>query len=171
MLIQVGGLTIDTHRSVLAARSPVFAAMLSAGMKEAHDKSIVITDLSSNAVQDLVVYLYTGQVDARALENDDSCLELLKAAHRFEVAALVRKCTDMLRTRLDIGNVCEWFKFADLLSIGKLKTQCLDFICDHIAEVQNSEAYSEICQPQLLKDIIARLHSPAKRQRTESGAS
>merc|ERR1740121_3238529 len=118
----------------------------------------------------MVLYLYTGTLDVASLGGDDSCLQLLRAAHRYAVAGLVQKCADLIGRRLTVDTVCERLKFADLLGCGKLKAQCLDFIAHNIAEVQNSAGYEELRPPRLLRDIIARMHSPAKRQRTDRGA-
>lgn len=47
--IQVGDERIQAHRNILAARSPVFAAMLSSGMTEGREKKIAIKDLDPKA--------------------------------------------------------------------------------------------------------------------------
>lgn len=165
--IQVGDERIQAHRNILAARSPVFAAMLSSGMTEGREKKIAIKDLDPKAVRDMVGYLYTGNVKSESLDDEDLCLGLLQAAHCYKVDGLVSSCADIISKRLVLTTVCDRLEFADLLGCETLKSRCLSFIYQHMAEVQNTEAYSRLCRrPSLLMDIIAMLSPPAKRRRS-----
>lgn len=167
--IEVGDDHVEAHRNILAARSPVFAAMLSSGMQEGREKKIVIKDLEPRAVRDMIAYLYTGSVKQDTLDDDDLCLGLLQAAHCYKVDGLVSSCAEIIGKRLALTTVCDRLEFADLLGCESLKSRCLSFIYQHMAEVQNTEAYAKLCRrPSLLMDIIAVLSPPAKRRRTEA---
>jgi len=164
--IEVGDEQIMAHRNILAARSPVFNAMLHTSMSEGREKKIVIKDLDARAVRDMIGYLYTGSVKGETLDDDDMCLGLLQAAHYYKVDGLVGSCADLISKRLAVTTVCDRLEFADLLGCENLKTRCLSFIYQHMAEVQNTEAYQKLCRrPSLLMDIIAMLSPPAKRKR------
>merc|ERR1719158_2587792 len=67
--IVVGEQVIDTHRVILAARSPVFDAMLRSNMKEGLAGKIIIEDLDPRAVRDMIGYLYTGDVKQETLDD------------------------------------------------------------------------------------------------------
>lgn len=166
--IEVGEERVEAHRNILAARSPVFRAMLSSSMQEGLEKKIVIKDLEPRAVQDMVGYLYTGSVKTETWENDDLCLGLLQAAHVYKVDGLVTSCAEVIGKRLVVSTVCDRLEFADMLGCETLKTRCLTFIYQHMAEVQNTEAYTKLLRrPSLLMDIIAVLSPPAKRRRAD----
>lgn len=167
--IEVGDESIEAHRNVLAARSPVFGAMLSSSMQEGRERKIVVKDLEPRAVRDMIGYLYTGSVKPETLEDDDLCLNLLQAAHCYKVDGLVMSCAELIGKRLALSTVCDRLEFADLLGCENLKSRCLSFIYQHMAEVQNTEAYSKLCRrPSLLMDIIAVLSPAAKRRRTDT---
>mmetsp|Transcript_76074 Transcript_76074/g.158646 ORF Transcript_76074/g.158646 Transcript_76074/m.158646 type:complete len:388 (+) Transcript_76074:202-1365(+) len=168
VVIEVADECIEAHRAVLACRSPVFAAMLAADMQESRENCIVIKELEPRAVRDMITYLYTGEVKAETWENDDLVLGLLQAAHCYKVDGLVNMCADIIGKRLVLSSVCDRLEFADMLGCDSLKQQSLNFIYQHIAEVQHTEAYSKLCRrPTLFMDIIAMLSPPAKRRRDQ----
>jgi len=170
--IKVGGEQIEAHSAILAARSPVFSAMFQSPMKESQDKQVPLEDLDAHAVRAMITFLYTGSVDADMLDNDDSALALLHAAHRFEVLALVDQCTKTLGGRLDVSTVAEWLQVADLINCTGFRAQCLDFMRQNMPEVQMTDAYNRLVtkRPALLMDVVAALAPPAKRMRAAGEA-
>lgn len=58
----VGDTTFSAHRSILSARSPVFAAMFSSGMKESQTGSVRIEDVDPDVFKDFLNYLYKGML-------------------------------------------------------------------------------------------------------------
>eukprot|EP00928_Gymnodinium_smaydae_P080722 TRINITY_DN64369_c0_g1_i1.p1 TRINITY_DN64369_c0_g1~~TRINITY_DN64369_c0_g1_i1.p1 ORF type:complete len:406 (-),score=114.34 TRINITY_DN64369_c0_g1_i1:351-1568(-) len=162
----VGGERIQAHWLVLAARCPVFAAMRDAPMKESSLREIAISDLEADAVRELVRFFYTGGVGAAALETDDAALALLQAAHRYEVASLVERCTRALVERFAVETVCERLEVADLISCETFKAQCLKFIRTHILEVKETAAYGRLAErrPALLRDLIEVITGPSRKK-------
>ena len=72
---------IRAHKAILAARSPVFAAMFEHDCKEKQDSSVEITDMSGEVLEALLRYIYTGQVQFL----DQFALELMTAADKVSV--------------------------------------------------------------------------------------
>lgn len=67
------------HKAVLAAQSPVFEAMFShKDSKETQEGRVELIDISGEAVQQMLQYLYTGKVD----QVDKYALELFVAADK-----------------------------------------------------------------------------------------
>merc|ERR1719375_438047 len=165
--IRVGDQSIQAHSAILAARSPVFAAMLSSGMRESQGKEVVLSDLDAPAVRGLLSFLYTGVVKDETLESDESTLALLQAAHRYEATSLVEKCVEALRARLQVETVAERLEVADLIGCATLKAKCLDFMREHIAEVQETSSYAQLTdrRPLLLKDVIKAMVGPLQKNR------
>ncbi|GIY33008.1 TD and POZ domain-containing protein 5 [Caerostris darwini] len=60
--------TFPAHTQILGARSPVFRAMFSTDMKERTKECVDITDLDSETVRRMLLYMYTD-----ALEEDLQC--------------------------------------------------------------------------------------------------
>jgi len=109
---------IKCHRCILAASSEVFHAMLTNNMEESQTSKIEMNDISEEAVNALLVYLYQRvSFDMRAffIENDVA-FELLRTAHKYNI----RPLEDLMKEKLskidpisvDINVVLELYFFA-----------------------------------------------------------
>lgn len=91
----VGGETFPAHRAVLAARSPVFSALLFGSMADAAMPSITLQDSNPAAFKVMLKFIYSD-----ALPPDDEfggstvemMLHLLAAADRFALDRLKLMC-------------------------------------------------------------------------------
>jgi len=83
VIVLCGDSRLPAHRSVLAAASPVFAAMLSSDMKEGQTQEIRISDCDEQSVQDTLEYIYTGTVGAGA-----GC-GMVVLGHKYDIQGLV----------------------------------------------------------------------------------
>jgi len=172
VVIEVSGEEIEAHSAILAARSSVFATMFSAPMRESLEGRVVIEDLDMISVKELLRFLYTGEVSEEALSGNDTTIGLLKAAHRFEVISLVGRCTQALKATLNFETVSDRLQLADMMGCTAFKARCLEFMWQHIIEVQETAGYSQLVerQPSLLKDLVTVAAGPApKRRRTDNG--
>lgn len=69
---------LKVHRLLLSAFSPVFAAMFShTETKEALEKRVVIEDVSAEAMEQFLMYIYTGKYKFDIKENEKPLLEFL----------------------------------------------------------------------------------------------
>eukprot|EP00929_Paragymnodinium_shiwhaense_P031219 TRINITY_DN17544_c0_g1_i1.p1 TRINITY_DN17544_c0_g1~~TRINITY_DN17544_c0_g1_i1.p1 ORF type:complete len:387 (+),score=89.05 TRINITY_DN17544_c0_g1_i1:108-1268(+) len=172
----IAGERIPAHSLILAARSRVFAAMLTSCMLEGQgkEKIVEVTQLEPKAVREMVAFLYCGEVSREALESFESALALLQAAHRYEATALIEICAQALGKRLSVENVGECLEVADLYSCQHFKNQCLQFIKGNVADVKGTKGYERLAErrPSLLKDVIEVItEAPsAKRPRTMGGS-
>lgn len=93
---------LEAHRCVLAAASPVFAAMLGGGMKEAQTQVIEITDHSLRTVEAAVCFIYTSQ-----MADDADLGKLLAWAHRYEIEDLIKFVSNKLSLEVSPENVAD----------------------------------------------------------------
>jgi len=173
LTLRVGSDKILVHSQILAARSPVFQAMLLSQMRESSEKEVVISDLDAGAVRELVSFFYTGDVGADALRDDESTLRLLEAAHRYDAELLVKYCAAALTRRFTVENVSERLELADMIGCRLFKDECLEFMRLKMSDVQGSAGYERLVQrrPGLLKDLVAMFAGPpSKRARTAAGS-
>jgi len=172
VVLKVGSETIDAHRLILAARSPVFERMFSCPMKETTDNEVLVQDFDAISMRALVKYLYTGVVDHVGLESDDYAVNLLQAAHRYEVPGLVDRCVQVLVGRLRVETAAERLEMAELLGNRYFKAQCLEFISLRLGDIQATEAYSRLVsrRPALLKDLVEVIVPPTKKTAAEETA-
>jgi len=89
----VGEEAFDAHRSLLSARSPVFAAMFGSGMKEAKTGHVRIEDANPDTFQRFLKFLYTGMLEPSAMDK-----ELFAVADKYQVSTLMELCRPAAHT-------------------------------------------------------------------------
>ncbi|KAK6124035.1 hypothetical protein DH2020_042223 [Rehmannia glutinosa] len=117
--------SISAHRAVLASRSPVFHSMFSHNLKEKEISSINISDMSIEACQAFVNYIY-GNI--RNEEFSTHGMSLLHAADKFDILDLKEACQESLIEDIDARNVLERLQNATRYQLPKLKTSCMLYL-------------------------------------------
>ena len=118
------GEILMAHKSILAARSPVFRAMLTTGMKEASKNSVEVPDFDSKTVRELLRFIYCGE-----LEIPEVVTDLIFAAEKYEVSELKNICIDQILSELTEENVVETLIIADQVSgTGTIVAGCLKIV-------------------------------------------
>jgi len=99
----VGGTTFSAHRSLLSARSPVFAAMFASGMKEAETGQVRIEDIDPVTFKYFLKFLYTGMIEPSSIDKD-----LFKVADKYQVETLMELCRPATEA-VEMGHLIETF--------------------------------------------------------------
>mmetsp|Transcript_43741 Transcript_43741/g.93060 ORF Transcript_43741/g.93060 Transcript_43741/m.93060 type:complete len:380 (-) Transcript_43741:111-1250(-) len=172
LTIVIGHDRIRTHCVVLAARSKVFAAMLSSPMKEAATKEVVLQDIEMPVLKELLRFIYTGEVDkAAVMATTGFAMELLCAAHRFELLPLVRFCEQTLGSKLEDDTVVDVLQVAVRLGCSTLQKACLEHVVENAGAVQTKASFKDMAatNPSLMLEVFAALAGTlgSKRRRTE----
>ena len=95
----VGKESLGAHRSLLSARSPVFAAMFASGMKEAATGQVRIEDVDPATFKQFLKFLYTGTFETSAMDK-----ELFIIADKYQVETLMELCCPATKTgEMDAG--------------------------------------------------------------------
>lgn len=76
--LSVGGREFQAHKAILAARSPVFAAMFEHEMEERKQNRVAITDVDHEVLKEMLRFIYTG----KAPNLDKMADDLLAAADK-----------------------------------------------------------------------------------------
>ncbi|XP_053453548.1 speckle-type POZ protein-like isoform X3 [Nycticebus coucang] len=120
----VRGHEFQAHKSVLAARSPVFNAMFEHEMEESKKNRVEINDLDPEVFKEMMRFIYTG----KAPNLDKMADNLLAAADKYALERLKVMCEEALCSNLSVENVADTLVLADLHSAEQLKAQTIDFI-------------------------------------------
>jgi len=83
----VGVEAFGAHRSLLSARSPVFASMFASGMKETKTGKVCIEDVDPTTFQQFLKFLYTGTFEPSSMDQD-----LFEVADKYQVETLMELC-------------------------------------------------------------------------------
>lgn len=148
-----GETELAVHRSVLVARSPVFAAMLAHDTVEASSGRIVIPDIEPHVLQQLVLFMYR----ERAPEFYTVGKQLLVAADKYCMPDLKEQCEQQLVRDLSLKNVVANSLLAVRHSCPNLKKTVGQFLRANITRVMetagwekavtdNPEEFLEVCR-------------------------
>nr|VZI16264.1 unnamed protein product [Spirometra erinaceieuropaei] len=153
-----GGVTLrqfSAHKAILAARSPVFAAMFEHSMEESRVNRVQITDIEPDTLAEVLRFVYTGQVAGL----DRMAQELLAAADKYQLERLKAMCEEALVESLTVETACDILSLADVHSAEQLKAHTLDFIMLHAQEVCDSDGYDRLVRqrPHLLNECFRTL--------------
>ncbi|GFT56576.1 TD and POZ domain-containing protein 3 [Trichonephila clavipes] len=120
--------SFPAHKNILSARSPVFKAMFTNDMKEKHSKCVEIADLDDDAVQGMLLYMYTATLPD--LQWDSAC-NLYFAADKYQILCLKSDCTFFLMKNLTQDKVYDLLILADRHQDKELMSAIQDYIWIH----------------------------------------
>jgi speckle-type POZ protein len=131
-LVGSNGEALSAHKLILCARSPVFKAMFSNGMKESLSEVVTIPDFDTAVLRDMLVYVYTDRCPQETLEMHAE--PLLAAACKYQLKGLESICAVYLSTVITVENAAKIFHLSDALHSEQLKSFSEKFLRDqHLA--------------------------------------
>lgn len=151
VVLIVGDEKFQAHKSILSARSPVFAVMFDQHeMEENLKNEVKIENMDAAVVKGMLEFIYTNGV------NDLQLLAagLRGAAEKYDIKELKVVCDKTLCNMLNQDNAVEMLVLADLYHAKELRKHVMDYIIRNFSEVAKTEGYKEIKDPILLKEII-----------------
>ncbi|KAL3085813.1 hypothetical protein niasHT_034221 [Heterodera trifolii] len=146
------------HKLILKSTSDVFDAMFRFDSK--NDKtenssavsSVEVTDVEAAAFRVLLSFVYTDDLSGL---NGDNAMEVLYAAKKYGVDALVTKCLQIPFSKL--RNVFLAYAQARLLDSKDFADQCMRYICQNAEELFRSKEFLQIDQS-ILGEIFGNDH-------------
>lgn len=125
----------QAHRAILAARSPIFAAMFSHEMAESKLNIVTITDVEPEVFDVMLRFIYTDSVE----NLKDMALKLLQVADKYDLEKLKILCEESLGRNLSEETALETLAYADLYRAEQLKSMTLDYIAKHVGLLKTAE--------------------------------
>jgi speckle-type POZ protein len=146
---------VPTHKLILAARSPVFRAMLSSGMHEASADEMEITGFPAKAVKAFVRFLYLDSCAKTILEQH--AWDLFALADKYDVQPLRALCEAYLAQSIQDTTVISTLQRADLHDVPSLKRKSLEYIAQHSKTVAKKPRLLEELSVELLCEVVRTL--------------
>ena len=109
----VDGVEIVAHKAVLAARSPVFAAMFRNEMREKVSNRADIVDVDADTFQELLRFIYTGTVE----KLSELVREILAASIKCDLKDLQHLCELEMCRQMPVDNVVEFLVLDDFFRL------------------------------------------------------
>lgn len=114
------GTILRANKAVLSEKSSVFQSMFTIDMEEATSKSVDIIDFKGPVMQELLRFIYFGNVH----NIDQFNIELFKAAKVYEIAELPEICLKSITAGVDYKNVVYIAQFANVYDLDQLFNSC-----------------------------------------------
>ncbi|GIZ05260.1 protein roadkill [Caerostris extrusa] len=155
VVISANGQEFFAHKAILAARSPVFAAMFQHDMEEKKQNRVEIYDMEADVLKEMLRFIYTGRSSNLGNMPDD----LLAAADKYALDRLKVLCEEELCQNLSIETVAEALILADLHNADQLKGHALDFVNSHATDVMETTGWKTMLQvrPHLVAEAFKAL--------------
>ncbi|XP_063916318.1 ring canal kelch homolog isoform X2 [Zophobas morio] len=151
---------IPAHKMVLAACSPYFYAMFTS-FEESKQDRIVLQEVDHQALQILVEYVYTSEVQV----TEDNVQVLLPAANLLQLTDVRDACCEFLQMQLHPTNCLGIRAFADLHGCLELLAHAEAYIEQHFIEVVECEEFLSLSPQQVSRLICSdRLTVPSEEQ-------
>jgi len=156
------GREFPAHRTVLRARSPYFEALFASSMRDASLEIVTASDVPSDAFQELLLWMYTGEVSEGVLQVEHMSEHLLMAANRFACGGLKMVCEAALCEGLAVNNAATRLVLAEQAEADLLKEGCLDFLKLELAEVMKTAGWKDVVAAgaTLMGEVCAATASP-----------
>ncbi|GBN07362.1 TD and POZ domain-containing protein 4 [Araneus ventricosus] len=161
--LQTDNQSFPAHKSILSARSVVFRAMFNGDMMEKTSKCVPIQDISGNTMRKLLSYIYTDKVGK--LEGQGA-VDLYKAADKYELMELKKRCATFINSALSKTNVCYILTVSDMHYDQDLKQEVQNFIISQGAEFLTSDEWRGFKKehPLLALETVERMVCEKKRR-------
>ncbi|GFR13960.1 speckle-type POZ protein-like B [Trichonephila clavata] len=142
--LKCGDEIVPAHKSILSARSPVFAAMFrNKQMREAIENEVNIVDTDISVLKIMLSYMYTGKTGPLTFSF---AMDLLVVADKYQLLGLKKACCDYLKEMVSTNNATKILVLGDMLA-PDLKDFMMDFICNKCGEfsvLQKSEHWEKL---------------------------
>ncbi|KAJ2945129.1 hypothetical protein O0L34_g9190 [Tuta absoluta] len=145
-----GAPNLAAHRLILAMASPVFAAMFY-GYVGDKEEPIHISDIDHAVFSSMLDYIYTDEVEVTGLEM--AC-DLFRAANKYILVHLERKCINYLLENLSPQKVCYIYEFSCMYNEEELKKKCVKMFRTNTLDILKAKTFKD-AQLDTLKTIYS----------------
>lgn len=129
LVIEVGGQTINAHKSVLAAKSDYFKARLSRDI-------LKVKGVSYKTLSTLIDYVYTSQMNV----GKDNVVDVITGAKILQIPCAVQAATDSMSAQITAENCYEILTIAKKQRLSELKETAYGFMSDNFLQVLRDPA-------------------------------
>ncbi|XP_064459069.1 speckle-type POZ protein-like [Ornithodoros turicata] len=140
------------HKNILAMRSPVFLAMFKNNMRETRVDQVDMEDLSADALEGLITFIYTDSVP----NIDTLAVDLIQAGEKYDLKRLKSMCEHSLASNISVDTAVEVLRLAMRLNADVLKAFAISYISAHTVDVAKTDGWTAMVEeePRLLELFI-----------------
>ncbi|XP_044021642.1 kelch repeat and BTB domain-containing protein 11 [Siniperca chuatsi] len=129
LVIEVGGQTINAHKSVLAEKSDYFKARLSRDI-------LKVKGMSYKTLSTLIDYVYTSQMNV----CKDNVVDVITGAKILQIPCAVQAAMDSMSAQITAENCYEIVTIAKKQRLSELKETAYGFMSDNFLQILKDPA-------------------------------
>lgn len=129
LVIEIGGQTINAHKSVLAEKSDYFKARLSRDI-------LKVKGVSYKTLSTLIDYVYTSQMNV----GKDNVVDVITGAKILQIPCAVQAAMDSMSEQITAGNCYEILSIAKKQRLSELKETAYGFMSDNFLQILKDPA-------------------------------
>ncbi|XP_029972876.1 kelch repeat and BTB domain-containing protein 11 [Salarias fasciatus] len=129
LVIEVGGQTINAHKSVLAEKSDYFKARLSRSI-------LKVKGMSYKTLSTLIDYVYTSKMNV----SKDNVVDVITGAKILQIPCAVQAAMDSMSAQVTAENCYEILTIAKKQRLSELKETAYGFMSDNFLQVLKDPA-------------------------------
>jgi hypothetical protein len=159
--IQCDDETFLCHSELLRARSTVFFKMLEGG-----DRCKVLQMDDIKAMEDVIKYIYTGQVNI----TRDRVVDLITGGKKFDIPGLLSKCLENFRNQIHFDNAADILLMAEKHGLEDFKKEAVKKIISNRTMLIADQAFRDkmMLNPGLLLQLFDNLCQAFEKDGSES---
>eukprot|EP00759_Apiculatamorpha_spiralis_P049749 PhF_6_TR44446/c0_g1_i1/m.68418 len=123
--------TFRVHRAILCAQSPTFHSMFSSNMQEC-TMDVIQVPFRETCMEAVLWYIYFCDIGKVTQVN---AMEVLDAAHYYQIKGLCELCIEFLRSNTTNDNVCNTLECALKYNLPSLREHCVAFVRQYNTDV------------------------------------
>lgn len=126
VVLDIGGVELKAYKTALSVQSPVFLAMFdNEQMKEAKENRVVIEDIDIEVAEQLLEFVNTNNKPSGI---DKYAIDLLSAAHKYEMTGLKLLCEKSLVENITTDNAIKYLVHANTYGSEECIKAIVEFI-------------------------------------------
>jgi len=154
--LKVGGKTFHCHKLILALKSPYFEQKLfpsslssSASAAAAVNKQVVLNDVSADAFDKVLQFLYTGETEL----SDKNVENILRAADLLKLTELTKCCVGYLTDNVSTDNSPRFWKLGEQMNLATLALTCKRLGVRDFGKIRSSSELSSLSE-NMMKELL-----------------
>lgn len=147
VVLVIGDCEIGAHRAVLAANSLYFYSMFTSGMCESIEERVLLREVESHAVEQLVRFCYTSSIEI----TEKNVQNLLSVANLLQFTTVIETCCAFLKNTLHPSNCLGIEDFAEHHGCQKLQMAAEMYAQKHFLEVAQTDEFLAATPEQVLR--------------------
>ena len=156
-----GGVKMGANKTILACRSPVFAAMFQSDLHDA-SKPITIADVDPVVFKTFLRFLYGLSVDCCDESSAGTVCHLIGLADKYDCRDLFSHLQAVVTYTFNSENIGDYLRAADLYSLHSLFLSCAKWLFDDAHPARHQKAHEATSFQNLPPAILLKLLATSK---------